>query len=349
MRMPDSLEAVTPAFLSALLSPRFPGAEVQAFERVGEVHGTATKALLRISYRHDTPAPDLMWIKGGWEASSEILRKVGIFSREPRVYAELLPTLDVNAPRCYGACWDDARLDGVLLVEDLNSAGAVFRTPAEPVGPDEADRMLSMLAGMHGRTAPEDWRRANGWLRPLFSDVAEDDSYLRHICRTEQLETYLALPRAAAVPRELMRPDAIQRAFDQTLEAGATDDMRSMIHGDAHIGNSYQDAAGGAGLLDWQCVWRGSWAFDVAYYLASALSVEQRRADEARLLAAYLERLAHAGGPRLTLDEGIARYRAFLPYGFLVWLANSTTFQPEAYNAACAGRFGQAMVDHGLV
>jgi hypothetical protein len=346
--IPGSLEEVTPAFLTELLSPRFPGVRVAAFERQDEVHGTATKALVRVTYSSDAAGPDLMWIKGGWEATSEILRKVGIFSREPRVYGELLPDQPVNAPRCYGACWDEARLDGVLLLEDLRAAGATFRTPAEPVTVDEADRMLAMLAAMHGRTFAPEWQAAHPWLRPLFSDVAEPDSYLSHICRTEQLESFLALPRGASVPPQLRDPGRIRRAFGRTLDRGLSDEGRSMIHGDAHIGNSYADAQGRPGLVDWQCVWRGSWAFDVAYYVGSALATEDRRAHERALLAAYLGRLAAAGGPRLDLDEAFARYVDFLPYGFLVWLANSTTFQPEAYNAACAQRFGQAMVDHGL-
>src|SRR5205823_5767736 len=108
-----------------------------------------------------------------------------------------------------GACWNEARLDGVLLLQDLRSAGAVFRTPTEPIGPDEAHDMLGMLAEMHGRTFDADWQAAHLWLRPLFSDVAEPGSYLSHICRAEQLESYLALPRGISVPPELRHPEAI--------------------------------------------------------------------------------------------------------------------------------------------
>lgn len=346
--IPPSLGAVSADTLTQLLHERFPGVRVAGFRQLDAAHGTATKALLQVGYAPGPRGPDRLWIKGGWEPSSEILRGVGIFSREPRVYAELLSDLPVNAPRCYGAAWDETRLDGVLLLEDLRSAGATFRNPLEPVTADEAARMLAMLAQMHARTFHPAWQAAHSWLRPLFSDVGEPGSYLAHICQTPQLESYLALPRGASVPCELQRPDRIQRAFERTLAAGLLDADAVMLHGDAHIGNSYVDARGRPGLLDWQCVWRGPWAFDVAYYLGSALAVEDRRTHERELLAGYLGALAAAGGPRLDLDGGLRRYIDFLPYGFLVWLANSTTFQPEAYNAACAGRFGQAMVDHGL-
>jgi hypothetical protein len=348
-RVARCLAEVSPQILTALLAERFPGVQVDAFQAVDHAHGTATKALLQVRYAPGRAGPERMWIKGGWEPTSEILRSVGIFSREPRVYAELLPDLPVNAPRCYGAAWDEARLDGVLLLEDLRRAGAIFRNPSQPVSVDEAERMLAMLAQMHAATARPRWQAAHPWLRPLFSDVGEPGSYLAHICETPQLETYLALPRGASVPPELHRPDRIRAAFDRTLAAGLLDPDPVMLHGDAHIGNSYAAADGRPGLLDWQCVWRGAWAFDVAYYLGSALGVDDRRAHERALLEGYLARLAAGGGPRLDPDQGLRRYIDFLPYGFLVWLANSTTFQPEAYNAACAGRFGQAMVDHGLV
>ena len=271
--IPRSLEEVTPAVLGELLSGRFPGVRVSGFARQGEIHGTATKALLRVAYASEAAGPELMWIKGGWEPSSEILRQVGIFSREPRVYAELLSQLPVRAPACYGAAWDEARLDGVLLLEDLGAAGATFNRPTQPVSVDEAEAMLAMLAAMHGRTCAPAWQAAHAWLRPLFSDTEAPDSYLAYICRTEQLEGWLALPRGAAVPPELAHPQCIQRAFARTLERGRGDGLRVMIHGDAHLGNSYRDGAGRPGLVDWQCVWRGGWAFDVAYYLASALSV----------------------------------------------------------------------------
>jgi aminoglycoside phosphotransferase (APT) family kinase protein len=121
-----------------------------------------------------------------------------------------------------------------------------------------------------------------------------------------------------------------------------------LLHGDAHVGNSYVDAAGRPALLDWQCVSTGGWAYDVAYYLASALTVEDRRVHERHLLAAYAACLAASGGPVVTADAALTSYTAYLSYGFLVWLANSTSFQPERFNALVASRFAEAMLDHGM-
>lgn len=345
--IPRSLAEVDESFLTELMQSACPGVAVTGFAIEGEVHGTATKAKLRLSYAAGPAGPTTLYIKGGWEEGSEILRQVGIYCREPRAYAELLPRLGVTAPRCYGAIWDEATLEGVLLLEDLDAAGAAIRSPESLVGADEAHDLLLGLARMHAATAGSRLPRG-AWIRPLFKDSERPGSYLRHILEERQLTSYLSLPRGAAIPGQLRDPGVIRRAFDRTLAWGLGERSAVLLHGDAHVGNSYVDAAGQPALLDWQCVSTGGWAFDVAYYLSSALTVEDRRAHERDLLAAYAACLAASGGPVLTADAALRSYAAYLSYGFLVWLANSTSFQPERFNALVASRFAEAMLDHGV-
>jgi hypothetical protein len=57
------------------------------------------------------------------------------------------------------------------------------------------------------------------------------------------------------------------------------------------------------GLHDWQCVCRGFWARDVAYFLASVPTIDQRREIEEKVLQHYLDELPKYGGPRITLEE----------------------------------------------
>ena len=345
--IPRSLVEVDGIFLTALMQPKCPGVAVTGFAIEGEVHGTATKAKLRLFYGPGPAGPATIYIKGGWEESSEILRQIGIYCREPRAYSELLPRLGVAAPQCYGAIWDEAALDGVLLLEDLDAAGATIRTPESIVGVDEVHDLLLGLARMHGVTAGS--RLPQGaWIRTLFEDSERPGSYLRHILEEEQLLSYLSLPRGIGIPEKLHDPGMIRRSFDRTLAQGLGETDLVLLHGDAHVGNSFVDAAGRPALLDWQCVSTGGWAFDVAYYLASALTTEDRRAHERDLLAAYAACLAASGGPGLTADAALATYTAYLSYGFLVWLANSTSFQPERFNALVAARFAEAMLDHDM-
>jgi hypothetical protein len=55
-------------------------------------------------------------------------------------------------------------------------------------------------------------------------------------------------------------------------------------------------------LSDWQVVHRGHWAWDVAYTMNAALTVEDRRAWDRELLGYYLECLSDAGGPALSFE-----------------------------------------------
>ncbi len=61
----------------------------------------------------------------------------------------------------------------------------------------------------------------------------------------------------------------------------------TLIHGDPHIGNVFFDGDV-VGFLDWGIISWFSPMRDVSYFIAMALSVEDRRAHEADLLKHYL-------------------------------------------------------------
>ena len=345
--IPQSLAEITPAYLSGLLHQRYPAATVTTVHVDGEIHGTASKALLKLD---GTGAfPRRMWLKAGWEPHSAVMAKVGIYAREPRVYAELLPDLPVIAPLCHGAAWDEAAFAGIVLLEDLAETGATIHSPQSVISVEEVAAMLDMLAAMHGATAGTAFHARKPWLRPLFHDIADTEGYLNYVSKPETLEAYLAMPRGDALPDEARSATRIAAAFRATTHWGHNDTNRSVIHGDAHVGNSYRTAAGRPGLLDWQCVWLGGCMFDTTYYLVSALTVDERRVHEAMLLDAYRQALAAHGGPVYSQAKINEAYCAYLAYGLTVWLTNSTTLQPETFNAIVAARFAAALLDHGML
>ena len=63
--IPADLTGVDAAFLTRLMQPRFPGVRVAGVTIVGEVHGTATKARLRLAYAPGPQGPATMFVKGG--------------------------------------------------------------------------------------------------------------------------------------------------------------------------------------------------------------------------------------------------------------------------------------------
>ena len=69
---------------------------------------------------------------------------------------------------------------------------------------------------------------------------------------------------------------------------------------------------GRACFFDWEAVQTGNWAQDVAYHLATVLSIEDRRAHERELLGHYLAELAAHGGPAIDFEEGVGAVPAEL-------------------------------------
>ncbi len=118
----------------------------------------------------------------------------------------------------------------------------------------------------------------------------------------------------------------------------------TLLHGDAHIGNTYVLPDGDVGFLDWQVLRRGEWSQDVGYFLISALTQEDRRKNEADLLEEYRKTLRLPQQRQLSTDEVWARYRATPIYGLAIWLSTLGTdgWQSKEISLTLSQRFSSA-------
>jgi Phosphotransferase enzyme family len=91
----------------------------------------------------------------------------------------------------------------------------------------------------------------------------------------------------------------------------------TLLHADAHIGNTYLLPNDDVGFLDWQVVRRGHWSQDVGYFLQGAL-VEADRRD---LVAAYSKEL----GRGMNAADAWQWYRGSPAYGLAIWLSTLGT------------------------
>ena len=129
----------------------------------------------------------------------------------------------------------------------------------------------------------------------------------------------------------------------------------TFTHGDVHLKNWYRTLNGAMGLGDWQCSGRGHWARDIAYAVATALPVEQRRAQERDLLRFYLNALATAGGPQITIDAAWKSYRAQMLSALAWWTMTVTPstqmpdMQPLDTTRAFLSRLAVAVDDLGSI
>jgi aminoglycoside phosphotransferase (APT) family kinase protein len=130
-----------------------------------------------------------------------------------------------------------------------------------------------------------------------------------------------------------------------------TSGPQTLLHGDVHPGNWYVTGDDRMGLYDWQCIVRGGWARDVAYALATHLTVEQRRDWEQDLVARYRERLAAAGFELPDADRCFLAYRQQMPHAMFMWLGTIGRYrlqpdmQPKDITLESVRRTCQAAAD----
>jgi hypothetical protein len=343
--LPATLAEVTPAWLSSVLSAG--GRDVKVADaRIDRIiDGTATKARLTLTYADPEASaglPTRLWIKGGYGRESEKITPTGAYAVEARFYRDLSPRIPVAVPACYFAECDESTQQGVLLIEDLEQDGVEFCAAPRPLTADQVASVLDLLVPLHAFWWQSPELEKVPWLRAPLERGSAPDHYVRRFSR-DDIEAFLALPRASAVPSDITADGVLGALY--ALQERVTDPPRCLLHGDTHLGNVYLRRDGGPGLLDWQTVWRGSWAHDVAYFITSALTVEDRRRHEKDLLRHYLGALSAAGVGAPGFDEAWTDYRRYVAYGLFIWLINPPEAQPEEVNIPTITRFSAAAHD----
>ena len=124
------------------------------------------------------------------------------------------------------------------------------------------------------------------------------------------------------------------------------DALPGLVHRDCHPGNVFWKGTR-PGLVDWQLARAGPIAGDLAYCLATGLSIADRRRHERTLLDLYREELSRRSvdyrSPQLWRD-----YRRHLAYAFeaMVITAGIGTMMDPSVNATLVDRCSAAVADH---
>jgi aminoglycoside phosphotransferase (APT) family kinase protein len=317
--MGDLLDrTIDAARLTRLLRTRHPGVEVAAVDVLDDTSGSANRLRLGLTYAAgaDGGLPATMFLKRNLERFNF---PASMYTNEVRIYRDVLPGTGVETPAIYAieASGDD--LDFAILMEDLATRpGLRIGFVLDATTPDEIASLLATLARLHAAFwggAPID--RVAPWARTPDADEA-----MRFWAQIGPRLTQRHLERGhRAVFADRLRwpQEHLWAAFDRMVAADS-DGPHTLLHGDVHAGNVYYVADGDGGLLDWQLVVRGCWALDVGYLLTSALSIDDRRANERALLDDYLARLRALGVEAPGGDEAWRRYRQNALYGLMMWL-----------------------------
>lgn len=198
----------------------------------------------------------------------------GLFEREIKFYEELAPTLEVATPRCHGTWFDPETGHFLIILDHVETTTSLDLVAG--IGPDLTAQVLDQAARLHGADAS-----LTG--APWMQDMAYRPRLDNLVGMIERgfprfAETFPAL--AARFSGEQLTSEFL------ALMAEMASLRPTVVHGDLKPDNL---VAGPHGMvfLDWQAVGYGPPAWDVSNVMVTCLTIEDRRAHEAALLASY--------------------------------------------------------------
>ena len=336
LRIPPTWDDVTAEWLDALLAPRFPGARVADVEMLTITDGTNRRARVGATYSAGT-GPAVVFLKAEG-VHREIHARNGNLFNEPKLAASGVP-LPVDHPAPYGVLIDEEALDWLVAMEDVTAARC--RSPRQHPAHDRraGDERRARprapaprLLGLHPRDPP---------CARLGADVGPDGRL--PVRSASRVPTGLELA-GTDVPPEVTRLDG-----DELLDLWAryvsllAADPVTLLHADAHIGNTYVLPDDDVGFLDWQVARRGNWSQDVGYFFQGAVVEADCRAAERDVVDAYVAEL----GCGLDPADAWTWYRASAVYGLVIWLSTlgAEGFQTSEVSLALTRRYAAATVE----
>jgi aminoglycoside phosphotransferase (APT) family kinase protein len=303
--VPESIDAITPEWLTEALQPRFPGAAVAAIDVVERHEETNAHARMRVTYTEAAGAADTMFCKVLPSSAQRrpLIAATGMGPREAMFYADLAPSLSALSPAAYVTAQNS---DGafVLLLEDLVASECVVSDGTWGMPPDAAAQALEDLAELHIRFEDPARRAAEApWVTVSKPSLAYGGPLIREALELhpERLnQAYIDIAEIYLTQHEELQ--ALWHAGPHTI-----------IHGDPHVGNLYLDG-GRIGFLDWGIINVNTPMRDVSYFLTMAMATEDRRKHETDLLRHYLGVRRAAGASDISFDDAWLAHRVHGAY-----------------------------------
>ena len=338
--IPSTWESVTAEWIGDALTRHFPGLHVGSVALTDQTKGNNRRARFRVIYDNGI-GPNYLFAKAEGDFRQTHAANGNLFN-EPELFASGVE-IPVSHPRPYKVIMDKDALDYVIVMEDVTERDGVPLTAESTMSLAQVRDGVLGLARLHSLywdVSPET-HPALAWLRSW----EPTDGFTRSLGR--------AVPEALAGTAGQL-PEALDRYGAEDIVTlmvrcmtSYTCGPQTLLHGDAHIGNTFLLPGDEVGFLDWQVARRGNWSQDLGYFFVSALSIEDRRAHEMELLEIYLDALSLTADRKPSKDEARVRYAASMTFALPVWLAtfNASVTQTPAGSLLLCKRYASAFVD----
>jgi thiamine kinase-like enzyme len=352
--VPPGPAYITDEWLTLALCDGVPGARVLSHQLGPRNDGTSSRRTLQVQFNtagREAGLTDRLFTKSGPSFATRLVSAAaGLGVIEATFYAQIRPTLDIEAPTTQYSAYDPLSNRQLLIVDDITETrGAQFgNILTRQLTLQQAEQVIDTLAALHAKFWDAPLRK---WFGSWLLDSHEWMSRL-NVTINAPKRILVGFERGRdVIPPELYdRRDEVPAALMRSLEIN-TSGPQTLLHGDVHPGNWYVTGDGRMGLYDWQCIVRGGWARDVAYALATHLTVEQRRDWEHDLVARYRERLAAAGFELPDAEGCFLAYRQQMPHAMFMWLGTIGRYrlqpdmQPKDITLESVRRTCQAAAD----
>ncbi|GAB2857510.1 phosphotransferase [Nocardioides pacificus] len=309
---PHTVDVVTAAWLTETIGSSVPGAKVLDALDVDRHAGMTDRLRLSVIWNEVGVAAGLpahVFLKATPVEPHHLLTLsvLHMHELEVRFYTDVQPELPALAPRAFHA---ESHPGGrfLLVLEDLADRDCQPFWLKDTCTPEHAKAVARALATLH----------ATYWESPRFES---DLSWVRP--RTQRFgwswlcgnlggarDSYLATEAGRALPPEALALTQAWREHQDAIFDYWETLPRTLLHGDSHFGNTFATSDGEAGFFDWQVIFRGHGLRDLAYFLLTALPIEQRREHEAEVLDIYLAGLA-AGGVEIDREFALRHFALF--------------------------------------
>ena len=265
----------------------------------------------------------------------------GAYRTEINFYRELAASVAVRVPRCWHSSISEDGTEFVLLLDDL----APVVQGDQLAGCDWAavDRAVANLAGLHGPR----------WCDPTLVGplpvVTPDEAAMLGAILAPMTQMYLDRFGERIAPDDRAMLEQVPTAIGPWVVGRG--ERFGPVHGDYRLDNlMFAPGDGPVTALDWQTVSLGLPGRDLAYFCATSLTVEDRRAHEGEIVATYYDALLAHGVEDYPLDLCLEDYRFGLLQAPLVIVMGcimaAATERGDHMFMAMTERAGAAIRDH---